>query len=308
MSEHEDESKRQQRLFTWVAVIVGVMLALGYGTSISSKTPMEPGIMKTITAEGPSGFSLRAILLWSGVSAVIGFAAGHLLASRQAARSQQSLLDASNEISRLVGIDMVDEAITLFKAEVLKHEKDVFRKSVCLLDLSVAKCFSGRFEEAVDTAGEALAEAKKLPSPPKILLDISRRSRATAYALAGDVPASKKELERISEETRSERCSMLMEAEIINAIRSNKPDQAVRLTDDDGLLNHGTAAYARHFMELRLLRAFALSQLENAASHEEEIRYLLEGLRPHRPELFRYLASRWPEMRAFLEQHGLGCA
>lgn len=55
----------------------------------------------------------------------------------------------------------------------------------------------------------------------------------------------------------------------------------------------------------RLLRAFALSKLETTPARNEEVRMLLEGVRPCVPNEFNFLCGRWPELKAFLVQHGL---
>jgi hypothetical protein len=71
---------------------------------------------------------------------------------------------------------------------------------------------------------------------------------------------------------------------------------------------HGAEGMTGAFQmrSLRLLRAFALTQLDggDSGAHAGEIRSLLEGARPSRPGEFDYLCGAWPEYRAFLAAHG----
>jgi hypothetical protein len=97
------------------------------------------------------------------------------------------------------------------------------------------------------------------------------------------------------------RQGLLVPADAIVAVRSGDPDRAVEIIERgwshaEGVLN-GPQLRALH-----LIDAFACALANHEAS---DVQQAIAGARPFRPGEYRALASQWPELRDFIEKHGL---
>jgi tetratricopeptide (TPR) repeat protein len=93
--------------------------------------------------------------------------------------------------------------------------------------------------------------------------------------------------------------------EVALLCRDGNPAGAVAALD--ARVTEADSVGGRDARRLKLLRAFALDAMD-PATHAAAIDAALAALQPMRPGDFELLASRWPELRAFMERRGVSRA
>jgi hypothetical protein len=133
--------------------------------------------------------------------------------------------------------------------------------------------------------------------------ELAMCTTASCYALRGDLDAAERIVVGGRPKVGATFADHLLLPEAILALRRGRPEEAAKRLESSWVRAEGTLQ-ARSMRGLRLLRAFAVAQLD-ARTHATTLGMLLDGLRPVRRGEFDYMAVAWPELRAFLETHDL---
>lgn len=126
---------------------------------------------------------------------------------------------------------------------------------------------------------------------------------AAAWAQLGELPAAHAWLAEAHAQIGDAKRGMLLPTDVIVALRSGRPEQALDMLDAGWNAAEGVLT-AYQMRTVHLLRAFALSQLPPTAERGVELERALAAATPRRPDDFAGLASHWPEMAAFLRGRG----
>ena len=180
--------------------------------------------------------------------------------------------------------------------------------AVVVFNRGIAFMRTGDFDRAISlfTAVQASGSFENRRSGLRPFLSQLFTAFAKAYALKGDLDSAEKWQGLAHDFTLPAREGMLLQMDITIAIRRARYAAAAKDAGAGWFSAEGCLTPA-DMKATRLLRAFALSQLPNAADtgeREEEFITLCAGAKPFRQGEFNYLALRWPEFRSFLKSHG----
>ena len=98
------------------------------------------------------------------------------------------------------------------------------------------------------------------------------------------------------------RSGLLAVANSVIAIRHGVFKQVAEVTDDEWFAAEMVAGGQMRLM--RILRAFALSKVPPTEQSQALMQQMLAGARPFRPSEYDFLATRIPELKMFLIEHG----
>jgi tetratricopeptide (TPR) repeat protein len=127
---------------------------------------------------------------------------------------------------------------------------------------------------------------------------------ALAYAIRGETAEAERWHGLAHEQVSSERSASLLVVDVYLGTRAGRNEVVVK--DAEAALAGAGWVAASQTQAVRVLCAFALSQKNPNNVRDAEIRRFLDGAWPCQPGQFNYLAVKWPELRTFLEENGLG--
>lgn len=129
---------------------------------------------------------------------------------------------------------------------------------------------------------------------------------AMCLALMGNIDTAEKRLLKTNSIRPTKRGLLLIVRALI-ALRRGDFIGADRMMAEDWRLAEGVNL-ATEMKALRVLRAFALNNLESSSARRAAMTDLIAGLYPYEQGEFDYLAVKWPELKAFLVEQKLSAA
>lgn len=199
-----------------------------------------------------------------------------------------------------------DEAVELFRASVPRFAKQPAYRAMAVLNVGEALVRAGRLDEAI--AAFAEVERSRI-----LLLGSGVRTRiathtALVYALSGEIAVAERWTAdarmRIAKnkDDRLGHAAQLCLAEAVLASRKGDHAGAVALLDARWL-EMRFSLNADSFRAVEVVRTFAETQRGLRASNAAAERLI--RIEPVHKGEFAYLGVNWPEMKLFLDAHGV---
>jgi hypothetical protein len=203
------------------------------------------------------------------------------------------------EANRLLAEGRVAEAAERFEQMARPRFAGATLKAQARHNLAVARIHQGRPDEAV--ALLVGVERREWRAAKGGLPELNAWRLAEACALAGDADASGEWLKAAQARQGSEPLWLGLLTTPLVRCRQGRFDEAARFIDDNRGQAEGSLT-GRHLRTLSLLRAFAESA---RGPFTARLGDLLAAARPVETGGHDWLATRWPELRRFLEANGL---
>ncbi|HYG77378.1 MAG TPA: hypothetical protein VEK08_20395 [Planctomycetota bacterium] len=258
-------------------------------------------------------FSRRVMLPWNGTEAWYVLCGAYfafvllrgMLRRIQAATSLQQIAEAqallqSGETHKAATI--LENLCVTARMTPRAHALAVFERGRCFL-------LSGRADQALSLFFAAYSSGwLRSRKPGKAhLLSVLTSQIATCYAINNDLPNAEK-WQGVAHDLAapgSETALLLMDTLI--GIRNGRFVVVAR--DAESALARGSVKFAPAEEKLLLvLSAFALSQANPNAVHDQKIAELVQRAQPVTIGQFDYLLAYWPELREFLAAHQMSAA
>lgn len=188
-----------------------------------------------------------------------------------------------------------DENARRFRWYGTWHAASVFNLALCRMRQGRLDEARGLFSSTMQAFG-----AKSIAQVPAA----ARFHAATCAALQGDLHDADALVVEGEKLLGKERSRLELLAKSVVLCRRGHPDEARALLEQHW--REGEAALLADVMRaLRLVRAYATLRGSRTPDDERTAADLLAGARPFRAGDYDWLGVSWPEMRAFLEEHGL---
>lgn len=195
----------------------------------------------------------------------------------------------------LLGQGRPDDAASVFESLMQRFRWRVPLASLARTNLAIVNMRRGRLEEAMQGL-QAAVDWMRFEQA------IALYNLAICHGIRGDIAAARACLADLRKRSRGAETAVVGVAEAVVACRSGDAAQLVR-----DLAQHWDAIEATGVelvtRPLRVLRAFAMDTVGNGRS--EDVAAVLAPIAGAPVGEFAWLARDWPEMRRFLERHGL---
>ena len=281
--------------------------------------PLPPLPEEPHLRPGHTGLA-RRLLLWLGVSGTL-FALHLLLSPRlagveptrlilgtgalflalaaafflRASAQLRAFTLANAEATALVYEGRFDEACARFEANARRFRSPSLHP-ISVHNLADTLLHRGQLERAL-SLGAAVATYRGLLRSPLVAASAPSLV-ATCYALLGDLDSAKAWLPEARDAARLVACENALVPEVIVACREGRFAEAIGRIEERRRQIDGSLA-GHDLRTLRVLLAFALSQTENAS--EAALAEARALARPSFAGELDYLATRWPELKPFLD-------
>ncbi|HEY3321599.1 MAG TPA: hypothetical protein VGP72_14110 [Planctomycetota bacterium] len=282
--------------FLFIVLIVGVLLAMyaGFRSGGTGPVPAAPAPYYV----PPPAFGTDAFVIIGYIGLVITCV------------SVLVMFLGFRKSKRSVAIN--EEGRTLLFAGELKAAADLFKRAKAqnpnsfIFDFELAVTFwlMGKFDASASYFQAVLA---RKPSALQVAME-EARSRARCYlAMIAALRGRLEDAERLQTRAHTNAPAIgggpLLLMDVLIGARRER--HAVILKDaEDVWMRVEKSLSISEFKALRLLCAFAWVHLPPSPENESKIQELLAGARPFRPGEFDYLVGSWPDLRAFLTDHG----
>jgi hypothetical protein len=278
--------KAPKRFRNWPWAIVGALLGLAF---VSIPEDLQASL-------GPN-------LLWGAIAAFVAWIALYLVWTQRAVRKFNALTFAANDAYARSEFSRARES---FESIERDHRWPRHVRRIATLNAAWSAKRSSEPWRAIELL--AKLDLERWPGAKSAFWSRVAGELAQAHALAGELEAAEAWIaevdQRWNRDDSAERANAgTDDARSIIACRREDHAGAVRIVDEARTL----LEYHTPIVGLRLtgaVRGLALSRLgdpESSALLERQ----LETLLPAAPGELDFLGAHWPEMRAFLLQHGL---
>ncbi len=188
---------------------------------------------------------------------------------------------------------MLEDLTRKTRSAPVYHGLFVYNRGVTMLRV-------GRPEQALSLFTNVL-EAGWLNSRRASFRGMISAGMAAAWAQLGELGAAHAWLAEAHGQIGDARRGMLLPTDVIVALRSGRPEQALDMLDAGWNAAEGVLT-AYQMRTVHLLRAFALTQVAPTAERHAAYQAALASATPKRPEDYVGIAAHWPEMTAFLRE------
>jgi hypothetical protein len=236
-----------------------------------------------------------------------GLVAGLALSLRTKARARRAaaLFEDQNSLglARLAVHDY-DDALRIFERLVDEAKPYPINHSVFVLNCAVAYLHRCEFDRALslmDAAhrGRWLENAKYRSQRVTLL-----RQMAMALALKGDLDAADRYHALAGQTITANQVGVLLASQAVVAMR--RGDYAGGLAKMEANWKEAEAVLPAAQMKiLRLLRAMAVTHVDEAGTRTAEVGALVDGTKPLEPAEIAHFARAWREFREFAVERGL---
>ncbi|MBI3832522.1 MAG: hypothetical protein HY291_23570 [Planctomycetes bacterium] len=304
MSEAKSEFKASKLFF--LLIFLGILVAIVAGSSSNSGGSQS--------STGSSAPKILSGLIFGLLGLAAGFLAGVALilwfVSKSTGMAVVNWLDRYNKAVHILNAGDADAALEILTPLLETVRKRPQSCALTLQAIGTAHFKKGDPVTAIDKLEEGL---QMLPAKTGRLIRRSDLREIRVHTLArmielNAVLNSPELTPALFEEAREtdagENSQSLLLAEALCLCRKNEFNKA-----DDLIRRHWRVAAGRqietYMRAVRLVWAYALTQLPPAPEREQEIVKLLGGVHPCKPGEFDHYTGRWPELKAFLVKHGL---
>jgi len=214
-------------------------------------------------------------------------------------RSVPRLVKRNDEATALLAAGRVAEAADEFEALTREGRSVPLLHALFVFNRAVTYHQAGQLEKALSLLAAVVrsgwSRANQIPNFHGLLL----AEAATCLALFGDLVAADRLARRAQEHIGEPQRGRVMAAEVVILLRSGQARAAADHVRVHYFSAEGTVG-ARGARALRLLWAFALSQLPTEQAAGVDLERLLAGTYPHAEHEFDHLTVRWPELARFV--------
>jgi hypothetical protein len=287
-------SKAKRTLVLWVVLVVmfvAIYSLMAPSAPRAAEAPVEqaPWILRTLPHVLPWAFVMfvMGFLVWNGKRAR---SYNRAVAPAMRALRQRRLADAE--------AGFIEHARVAGKAP--------FAGAVSHHNLAAVRLRRGDF----DGAAADLAQVERWSGLgfASDLRVFAAASLAQTHALGGDVALARRWLEvaqrRLPKAVNpTDKLGAFVLAEALVLLREGKPREALALDDQHASELEGTVPYDS-MRQWWALMAFARWQ-DAGPRDQGAVDMLLRRLQPSRPHELAHLVVEWPELRGFLETHGV---
>ncbi|TVQ96459.1 MAG: hypothetical protein EA398_15930 [Deltaproteobacteria bacterium] len=238
------------------------------------------------------------------VTGAVGLAVvGGVFAVRRTAQRRSHLIRVNDDAVALINSGRLREACSTLDALAGEAREDPALHALIAYNRGVATLRMGDAPAALSML-EAVAGSRWLNDPELPYRELLALALSQAYWSLGDPGTARAYLDTARETLSPARAGLTVSMEAVLALSMGQTPLALRVLREGRSAAEGVLV-ASQLRTLRVLEAFALTRLDPAHEHGDEVRRLLDGARPVQPWDHVGLRSVWPEFDAFCRIHGL---